>query len=69
MNDSFVEVPSGPFIYGPEECYERLEFCPPLKPQLTIDLPEFWIATSPVTYLEWRSFLEATGYKWSGQWY
>ncbi len=66
---SFVHVPAGPFIYGPEECYERLEFCPPLKPEQTIDLPEFWIAKYPVTYLEWRNFLESTGYTWSGQWY
>ena len=64
-----VHVPAGPFIYGPEECYERLEQCPPLKPRQTIDLPEFWIAKYPVTYRDWRDFLEATGYNWQGQWY
>jgi formylglycine-generating enzyme required for sulfatase activity len=69
MTESFVKVPAGPFIYGPEECYERLEFCPPLKPQQTIDLPEFLIAKYPVTNLEWRNFLETTGYAWGGQWY
>ncbi len=66
---SFVIVPAGPFIYGPEECYERLEQCPPLKPRQTIELPEFWIAPYPVTYREWREFLEAMGYKWKGDWY
>lgn len=67
MND-YAHIPAGPFIYGPEECYERLEHCPPLKPQQTIDLPEFWIAKHPVTYRQWREFLEATGYRWGGQW-
>jgi len=66
---SLAHVPAGPFIYGPEECYERLAQCPPLKPQQTIDLPEFWIATWPVTYREWREFLDATGYRWEGRWY
>jgi formylglycine-generating enzyme required for sulfatase activity len=66
---SFVHVPSGPFIYGPEECYERLEQCPPLRPQQTLDLPEVWIAKYPVTYRQWRAFLEATGYGWEGHWW
>lgn len=66
---AFVHVPAGPFVYGPEECYERLEQCPPLKPRQTIDLPEFWIARRPVTYRDWRAFLEATGYGWEGKWY
>ncbi|HKZ71279.1 MAG TPA: SUMF1/EgtB/PvdO family nonheme iron enzyme [Anaerolineales bacterium] len=65
----FAHIPSGPFIYGPEACYERLAQCPPLKPQQTIELPEYWIAKRPVTYREWREFLEATGYRWGGQWY
>ncbi|HEY4689548.1 MAG TPA: SUMF1/EgtB/PvdO family nonheme iron enzyme [Anaerolineae bacterium] len=66
---SFVYVPAGPFIYGPEECYERLALCPPLKPQQTMDLPAFWIAKYPVTNRAWREFLEATGYNWEGYWY
>ena len=69
LHASFVRVPAGPFVYGPEECYERLEQCPPLRSQQTIDLPEFWIATSPVTYRQWREFLDATGYNWRGQWW
>ena len=66
---SFVHVPAGPFVYGPEACYERLKLCPPLKPQQTLDLPGFWIAKVPVTNREWRGFLESTGYNWEGQWY
>ncbi len=66
---AFARIPSGPFIYGSEECYERLEQCPPLKPRQTLELPEFWIAKAPVTYGQWREFLEATGHQWAGQWY
>lgn len=66
---SFVRIPAGPFIYGPEACYERLEQCPPLRPRQALELPEFWIARTPVTNHEWRAFLEATGYDWKGQWY
>lgn len=69
FEDLFVHVPGGPFIYGPEECFERLELCPPLKPQQVMELPDFWIARYPVTYREWLTFLEETGYTWQGQWY
>ncbi len=65
----FKHIPAGPFVYGPEECYERLECCPPRRPRQTIDLPEFWAATYPVTYRQWRDFLEATGYVWEGRWW
>lgn len=67
--DDFVPVPAGPFIYGPEECYERLEHCPPFKPRQAIELPEFWIAKYPVTNRQWRVFLESSGHRWAGQWY
>ncbi|MEK7324621.1 MAG: SUMF1/EgtB/PvdO family nonheme iron enzyme [Chloroflexota bacterium] len=67
--NDFAHIPPGPFIYGPEECYERLEQCPPLKPRQAIDLPKFWLAKKPVTYLQWRTFLEETGHNWIGTWY
>lgn len=66
---SFVHIPAGPFIYGPEECYERLAYCRALRPRQTLDLPEFWLAQRPVTNREWRCFLEQTGYAWAGQWH
>lgn len=65
----FCQVPGGPFIYGPELCYERLEHCPRLKPRQTLELPQFWMARRPITYRHWRQFLEATGYEWRGRWY
>lgn len=67
--NEFVVIPAGRFIYGPEECYERLEYCPPLKPQQSIELDEFLIARTPVTYRNWLTFLEATGHNWVGGWY
>lgn len=69
VSTDFARIPAGPFLYGPEECYERLEHCRPLKPRQLIDLPEFWMARHPVTCRQWREFLEATGYAWGGQWY
>lgn len=65
----FVHVPAGSFIYGPEECYERLEQCPPFRPRQTLELPEFWIARRPVTYRQWQLFLAETGLPWVGTWY
>jgi formylglycine-generating enzyme required for sulfatase activity len=69
FESDFAHIPAGPFIYGPEECYERLEQCPPLRPKQTLALPEFWLAKKPVTYREWLTFLEETGHQWIGTWY
>ncbi len=65
----FVHVPAGPFIYGPELTYERLELAPPPRPRQELSLAEFWIGRYPVTYAEWRAFLDETGYQWQGNWY
>lgn len=62
-------IPAGPFIYGPERCYERLAHCRPLQPRQEIELDAFWLARYPVTYRAWLTFLEATGYAWAGHWY
>lgn len=64
-----MRVPAGPFIYGPEVTYERLEQAPPPRPRQELTLPEFWIGRYPVTYRQWRTFLDETGYGWRGQWY
>ncbi len=34
-----------------------------------MELPEFRIAKYPITYRQWRDFLEATSYDWQGKWY
>lgn len=67
--DSFVHIPAGPFIYGPELTYERLEQAPPPRPRQTIYLNEFRIGRYPVTYREWKIFLDETGHQWPGDWY
>ena len=65
----FAFIPAGPFIYGPEETYERLEQAPPPKPRQTLELDAFHIATRPVTYAEWQTFLGETGFHWGGNWW
>ena len=65
----YVHVPAGPFIYGPEVTYERLEQAPLRRQRQILELDEFWIGRYPVTYREWKLFLDETGYNWSGSWY
>lgn len=67
--DSFVHVPAGPFICGPEVTYERLALAPPPRPRRELWLDEFWIGRYPVTYAEWKAFLDATGHRWIGTWW
>jgi formylglycine-generating enzyme required for sulfatase activity len=65
----FVRIPAGPFIYGPETCYERLEKSRALRPRQEITLGDFYLAKYPVTVGEWRSFVEETGRPWEGRWW
>ena len=65
----FVYVAPGPFIYGPELCFERLSMCPPLRPRQIVTLDGFWLARTPVTYRQWSDFLRESGYQWQGRWY
>jgi serine/threonine-protein kinase len=69
VGGEFVAVPAGPFVYGPEETYERLEHAPPPRPRQVIELDAFLIAVRPVTYAEWKTFLDETGYRWEGRWW
>lgn len=65
----FVHVAAGPFIYGPEQCFERLSLSPPRRPRQLLELEGFWIARTPVTYRQWRQFLADSAYEWQGRWY
>jgi serine/threonine-protein kinase len=67
--EAFVLVPAGPFIYGPEVTYERLGQAPPPRPRQIRELEAFWIERYPVSYRQWKSFLDDTGYDWCGHWY
>ena len=66
--EGFVRIPAGSFIYGPEETYERLEKSPPLRPRSQLELDEFLIAIYPVTYRQWKTFLDDTKFAWGGTW-
>jgi formylglycine-generating enzyme required for sulfatase activity len=65
----FATVPAGPFIYGPEEIYERLAQAPPPRPRQTLELDTFHIAVRPVTYADWKAFLDDIGFRWGGEWW
>lgn len=65
----FATVPAGPFVYGPEETYERLEQAPPPRPRQTLELDRFHLAVRPVTYGSWKAFLDDTGFRWGGEWW
>ena len=65
----FAHVPGGLFVYGPEECYERLEQCPPLRLRQEIYLDAFNLGTYPVTNAEWKTFLDDTNWQWEGRWW
>ncbi len=69
LNNNFSHIPAGSFIYGPEITYERLSLAPPPKLQQTCYLDEFWLARYPVTYRQWKDFLDDTQYQWLGNWY
>ncbi len=69
LNNDFVHIPAGPFIYGPEITYERLSLAPPPKPQHILELDQFWLARYPVTYKHWKLFLDNTHHLWLGNWY
>lgn len=65
----FVYVPGGPFIYGPEVTYERLQGTRRLRPRQVLILPSFAIGRYPVTVGQWRAFVQETGHPWPGRWY
>ena len=67
--NTFAHIPAGPFIYGPEITYERLELAPPARPRQEMTLDAFWIARTPVTYAEWKEFVDQTGHDWIGAWW
>jgi formylglycine-generating enzyme required for sulfatase activity len=66
---AYAVVPAGPFIYGPEATYERLEQAPPPRPRQALDLDAFAIGVLPVTYAGWKAFLDDTGFRWGGEWW
>ena len=39
------------------------------RPRQEMTLDEFWLACYPVTYGEWKAFLDDTGHDWIGTWW
>ncbi|MBV9849647.1 MAG: SUMF1/EgtB/PvdO family nonheme iron enzyme [Armatimonadetes bacterium] len=56
-----VHVPAGDFLFGfsgDEEARRRYE----LPPAVTLYVPEFWLDRTPVTFRQYKRFLEDTGH-------
>jgi len=63
---TFVPVPAGAFLMGSnvdDEIAEDDE-----KPQHEVHLDEYWIGKTPVTNVQYRVFVEATGHEEPGHW-
>lgn len=61
-----VQIPAGPFLFGSSDSdpmARRNE-----KPQRTIDLPEYWIGRAPVTNVQYKRFVGATGHAAPQHW-
>ena len=62
----FVEIPAGPFLMGSDPAVDRLafdnEWWPGARPQVTVDLPAFYVGRYEVTVAQFAAFVEETGY-------
>lgn len=64
----WVDIPGGEFIMGNDfRCFHDLAF-PSEYPLHTIALPEFSIAKTPVTNVEYETFVRATDHPAPGHW-
>jgi len=63
----FVEVPAGPFLMGSDPAIDALafdnEWWPGARPQVTLDIPTFYIGRYEVTVAQFTTFVEETGYR------
>ncbi len=55
--EEWCEVPAGPFLMGSTDKDPDAKASE--RPQCTVDLPRFWIGKFPITYGQYRVFLEA----------
>ena len=62
----FVEIPAGPFLMGsdPKRDPNASEY---EQPQHEVTLPAYYIARYPVTVAQFKTFVEASGYKFDRQ--
>ena len=61
----FVEIPAGPFLMGSDDRRDSLFL--KASPQHKVTLPAYYIARYPVTVVQFRTFVEASGYAWEGR--
>lgn len=57
-----IRIPEGHFLMGSNEGSDDAQ------PMRTVNLSAFWIAQYPVTYAEYKQFIEATGYQTHSSW-
>ncbi len=58
----FVEIPEGPFLVGSND--ERVALLLKESPQRKVTLPAYYIGRYLVTVGQFRTFVDASGYKW-----
>ena len=56
-----IRIPAGPFLYGSADSDSMA--LKNEKPQRSIDLPEYWIARTPVTNNQFLRFVQETDYR------
>jgi formylglycine-generating enzyme required for sulfatase activity len=61
----FVEIPAGPFLMGSDD--ERDLWLLKASPQHKATLPTYYMARYPVTVVQFRTFVEASGYAWESR--
>ena len=61
----FVEIPAGAFLMGSDD--RRDSSFRKASPQHKVTLPAYYIARYPVTVVQFRTFVEASGYAWKNR--
>ena len=56
-----IHISAGPFLFGSADSDEMA--LDNEKPQRIVDLPEYWIGSTPVTNVQFTRFVQATGYR------
>ena len=55
---TLIEIPAGPFRMGSSRWKQE-------SPIHSVTLPVYWIGKTPVTVTQFRSFVQASGYRWA----
>ena len=63
----WVTIPAGEFIMGSDKVKDKLARDNEL-PQFRLYLPEYWIARVPLTNVQYKQFVDATGYVLPQHW-